>query len=428
MTSLPFSTIRKYVIFITLFILAGGIGYNLGARKATISIGPDKRIILNQETPKNTNVDFSLFWDVWQRMHRYYIDAAVLDTQKMVWGAITGMVSASGDPYTVFLPPKENKEFKEDLGGEFEGIGAQLGMKDNRIIVIAPLKGTPAEQAGIKPGDYILKVNDEDTVGWTVPQAVTKIRGKRGTTVTLNILHENSQKPIDLTIVRDTILVPSVEMWVKKVGEITEIAGLKETGKLDQAKKVAYLRLSRFGDHTNDDWDKAVSEILAAKQNNGRVLAGLVFDLRNNPGGYLEGSVFIASEFIKNGTIVSQKNSDNTKEDYSVDKKGKLLDIPLVVLVNKGSASAAEIVAGALRDYKRATIVGETTFGKGSVQTPFDLTQGAGLHITTGKWLLPKGDSIAKVGVSPDVEVKLDDTTTATTDAQLAKAIELLLK
>lgn len=428
MTSLPFSTIRKYVIFIALFILAGGIGYNLGARRVTIAISPDKRIIINQETPKNTSVDFSLFWDVWQRMHRYYIDAAVLDTQKMVWGAITGMVSASGDPYTVFLPPKENKEFKEDLGGEFEGIGAQLGLKENRIIVIAPLKGTPAEEAGIKPGDYILKVNDEETVAWTVPQAVTKIRGKRGTTVTLNILHENSQKPIDLAIVRDTILVPSVEMWTKKIGEITEIGGLTDIGKLDQTKKVAYLRLSRFGDHTNDDWDKAVSEILSAKQQNGRTLAGLVFDLRNNPGGYLEGSVFIASEFIKTGIIVSQKNSDNTKQDYPVDRKGQLLDIPLVVLVNKGSASAAEIVAGALRDYKRATIVGETTFGKGSVQTPFDLTQGAGLHITTGKWLLPKGDSIAKVGVSPDVEVKLDDATTATTDAQLAKAVELLLK
>jgi len=427
MTSLPFSTIRKYVIFIALFILAGGIGYNLGEKKASIGIGPDRRIILNQESPKDTNVDFSLFWDVWSRLFRYYIDAATLDTQKLVWGAITGMVSSAGDPYTVFLPPKENKEFKEDLGGEFEGIGAQLGMKDNRVIVIAPLKGTPAEKAGIKPGDYILKVNDEDTVGWTVPQAVTKIRGPRGTSVNLNILHENSQKPLDLTIMRDTILVPSVEMWVKKVGEIEEIGGLEETEKLDQAKKVAYLRLSRFGDHTNQDWDKAVGEILTIQSNNGS-LAGLVFDLRNNPGGYLEGSVFIASEFIKNGIIVSQKNSDNTKQDYSVDKRGKLLDIPLVVLVNKGSASAAEIVAGALRDYKRATIVGETTFGKGSVQTPFDLTQGAGLHITTGKWLLPKGETIAKVGVKPDVEVKLDDATTATTDGQLAKAIELLLK
>lgn len=427
MSSLPFSTIRKYVLILAFLLLAGGIGYTLGERRVKVSVTSDKRIILNQESPKDTNVDFSLFWDVWGRLFRYYIDAATLDTQKMVWGAITGMVASTGDPYTVFLPPKENKEFKEDLGGQFEGIGAQLGMKDNRIIVIAPLKGTPAERAGIKPGDYILKVNDEETVSWTVPQAVTKIRGPRGTTVKLTILHENSQKPIDLAIVRDTILVPSVETWVKKVGEIEEIAGLDDAKRLGSAKKVAYLRLSRFGDHTNEDWDKAVSEILAIQRNNG-TLVGLIFDLRNNPGGYLDGSVFIASEFVKSGVIVSQVNSDGTKQEYEVDRKGKLLDIPLVVLVNKGSASAAEIVAGALRDYKRATIVGETTFGKGSVQTPFDIAQGAGLHITTGKWLLPKGDSIAKVGVKPDVEVKLDDTIDATRDAQLAKAVELLLK
>ncbi|MBI3956163.1 S41 family peptidase [Candidatus Gottesmanbacteria bacterium] len=427
MKTLPFSTIRKYVIFIALFILAGGIGYTLGERKVGLTIGPDKRIVINQETPKETAVDFSLFWDVWQRLFRYYIDAATLDTQKMVWGAITGMVASAGDSYTVFLPPKENKELKEDLAGEFEGIGAQLGMKDNRIIVIAPLKGTPAERAGIKPGDYILKVNDEETVSWTVPQAVTKIRGPRGTTVNLNILHENSQKPIDLAIIRDTIMVPSVETWVKKVGEIEEIGGLEDVKKLDQSKKVAYLRLSRFGDHTNEDWEKAVKEILTIQKNNG-TLAGLVFDLRNNPGGYLDGSVFIASEFVDRGTIVSQVNSDGTKQEYEVDRKGKLLDIALVVLVNKGSASAAEIVAGAIRDYKRGKLVGETTFGKGSVQTPFDVAQGAGLHITTGKWLLPKGDSIMKLGVKPDVEVVLDDATTATTDAQLAKAVELLLK
>lgn len=428
MTTLPFSTIRKYIILVAILILAGGIGYTLGERKASVTVGPDKRIVVNQESPKETAIDFSLFWDVWQRLHRYYIDAAVLDTQKMVWGAITGMVASAGDPYTVFLPPKENKEFKEDLGGRFEGIGAQLGMKDNRIIVIAPLKGTPAQRAGIKAGDFILKVNGEETIGWTVPQAVTKIRGQRGSSVTLTILHETSQKPIDIAIVRDTITVPSVETWVKKVSEIEEISGLPDvTQKLDQGKKVAYLRLSRFGDHTNEDWEKAVGEILAIQRNNG-TLAGLVFDLRNNPGGYLDGSVFIASEFVDKGVIVSQVNSDGTTQEYEVDRKGKLLTIPLVVLVNRGSASAAEIVAGALRDYKRAKLVGEMTFGKGSVQTPQELKGGAGLHITTGKWLLPKGDSISKVGVKPDVEVALDDTLEASRDAQLAKAIEVLLQ
>ena len=429
MTSLPFSTIRKYVLIFAFLLLAGGVGYNLGERRVGVNVTPDKRIVINQEPPKGTSspVDFSLFWDVWQRLGRYYIDAATLDSQKMVWGAITGMVSSIGDPYTTFLPPKENQEFKEDLGGEFEGIGAQLGMKESRVMVIAPLKGTPAEKAGIRAGDYILKVNDEDTAGWTVPQAVGKIRGKRGTTVTLTILHDNAQKPDDMVIIRDTILVPSVETWVKRVGDIVEVSRVDSVKTLDQTRKVAYLRLSRFGDHTNEDWGKAVDEILTTQRNNG-LLAGLVFDLRNNPGGYLEGSVFIASEFVQKGTIVSQVNSDGTKQSYDVNRRGKLLDIPLVVLINKGSASAAEIVAGALRDYERAKLVGETTFGKGSVQTPQDLKGGAGLHITTGKWLLPKGDSISKVGVKPDVEVKLDDSLEASRDAQLAKAIELLLK
>ena len=424
--SLPFSTIRKYVLLAALLLLVGGAGYRMGERHVRLSVTPSQQVIVNQDAPKMVTVDFSLFWDVWQRIFRYYIDASTLDTQKMLWGAISGMVSATGDPYTVFLPPKENTEFKQDLGGEFEGIGAQLGLKDNHIIVIAPLKGTPAQKAGIRSGDFILKVNDEETVSWTIPQAVNKIRGPRGSTVILTILHDNTQKPLDLSIVRDTILVPSVESWVKTAGEIIEVSGIPEVVNLAPRGKVAYLRLTRFGDHTNEDWTKAVSEIASALGPSGTV-KGLIFDLRNNPGGYLDGSVFIASEFVKSGVVVSQVNSDGTKQDYKVNRDGKLLGVPLVVLVNKGSASAAEIVAGALRDYKRGTLVGETTFGKGSVQTPQELSGGASLHVTTGKWLLPKGDSISKKGIVPDIEVKMDDME-ASRDAQLAKAIEVLLQ
>lgn len=428
MKTLPFSLLRKYVIIIAFLFVAGGIGYRLGERGVKIQVTPDKRVIINQEPPVSVHVDFSLFWDVWQRLFRFYIDRASIDTQKMVWGAITGMVSSLDDPYTAFLPPKENKEFKEDLGGEFDGIGAQLGLKDGRIIVIAPLKGTPAEKAGIEAGDYILKVNDEDTAGWTVPQAVTKIRGARGTEVTLEILHEKAQKPQVLTIRRDTITVSSVEWWAKRPAEIEEIAGIEEAEKLfSNPNKIVYLRLSRFGDNTNDQWNKAISEILSAQKANGTV-KGLILDLRNNPGGYLDGSVFIASEFLGSGVVVSQVNSDGSKEEFPVNRKGKLMTIPLVVLVNKGSASASEIVAGALKDYKRATLVGEQTFGKGSVQTPQELRGGAGLHITTGKWLLPKGDSISKVGVKPDIEIELTDATNASQDGQLAKAVELLLQ
>jgi carboxyl-terminal processing protease len=427
MTVLPFSRIRAIILIVAVCILSLGIGYRLGERKAQILITSDKRVVVNQQAPSSVNVNFALFWDVWARLTRSYIDKSVLDPQKMVWGAISGMVNALDDPYTVFLPPKDNQSFKSDLGGQFEGIGAQLGLKDGHIIIVAPLKGMPAEKAGIKAGDYIIKVNTEDTTGWTVEQTVTKIRGPKGTKVALQILHQGDGKPIDLSVTRETITVSSVDSWVKSALDINEIIGVpvyktvsKKTG------KVAYIRLSRFGDNTNDDWKKAVDEISGLYTGKSGI-KGLIFDLRNNPGGYLESSVFIASEFIKSGVIVSQVNSDGTRDDYTVEHVGKLLTIPVVVLINQGSASAAEIVAGALRDYKRATLVGETSFGKGSVQTPEDLSDGSGLHITTGKWLLPKGDSISKKGIVPDVIITTEDAS-ATADAQLAKAVELLLK
>ncbi len=427
MKFLPFTNIRTAILIIALVILSGGAGYRLGARASGLPAAQGRAVIVNQEPPVGFGIDFSLFWDVWQRLFRSYIDRESMDAQKMVWGAISGMVSSLGDPYTVFLPPKENKDFKEDLGGAFEGIGAQLGLEEGRIVVIAPLKGTPAEQAGIKTGDVILKVDNEDTAGWTVAEAVTKIRGPKGTSVTLNVLHPKATKPVDISIVRNTITVPSVELWIKKAGEITEISGLPQaTAIRTKPGSVAYIALTRFGDRTSDEWNKAVSDMAAAKARNGSI-KGLILDLRNNPGGYLDGSVFIASEFLRSGIVVTQVNSDGTRDDFRVSRRGKLLDIPLVVLINKGSASASEIVAGALRDYRRATIVGETSYGKGTVQTPEELPGGSSVHITTGRWLLPKGDSISKVGITPDVLVEMEDAT-ASTDAQLAKAVELLLQ
>jgi carboxyl-terminal processing protease len=292
-------------------------------------------------------------------------------------------------------------------------------LKDGHIIVISPLKGNPAQKAGIRAGDYILKVDGAETSGWTVSEAVDKIRGQGGTKVTLSILHEKDTKPMDIAIVRGTIIVPSVDSWVKAASDIKEISKLNPpAGK----GRVAYIHLSRYGDSSNSDWDKAVSDILAAGQ-----VSGLIFDLRNNPGGYLDGAVYISSEFISSGTVVSQVNSDGTRQDYPVVRRGRLLDMPVVVLINKGSASAAEITAGALRDFKRATIVGETSFGKGTVQTPEDLPDGSSVHITTGRWLLPNGDSIAQKGIKPDVTVEWDGLE-ASADAQLARAVEILLK
>lgn len=423
MKLMPFSKVRNVILILAIVILSGGIGYRLGERKTSVTLAPDKRVIINQAPPASVAVDFSLFWDVWQRLLRSYIDRATIDPQKMVWGAITGMVNSLGDPYTAYLPPQDNKNFKEDLGGTFDGIGAHLGMKDNHVIIVAPLKGNPAEKAGILAGDYILKVDDEDTTGWSIAQAVNKIRGPSGTKVKLTILHLKNTKPTDITIVRSSINVPSVDSWIRTAADIKEISGIDSIQKFtDDSGKIAYLHLSRFGDNSNAQWDAAVRDLLAAGQ-----VKGLIFDLRNNPGGYLDGSVYIASEFLAKGIVVSQVNSDGSKQNYPVDRRGKLLDIPLVILVNKGSASAAEIVSGALRDYKRGIVVGETTFGKGTVQTPEDLPDGSSVHITTGRWLLPNGDSISQKGVVPDVLVPWDETD-ATADAQLAKAVELLLK
>ncbi len=431
MKSFSFSRIRSFVVALAFVFLAGGIGYRLGEKNAFPQFSSGVRTVqqktlVNTTSPESTTVDFSLFWDVWQKMFHYYIDANTLDSQKMVWGAITGMVSAAGDPFTSFFPPKENTDFKQDIGGQFEGIGAQLDLKEGRIIVSAPLKGSPAEAAGIRPQDYILKVDGADTAGWTVQDAVNKIRGPKGSTVQLNILHNDGKAPVDISVIRNTITVPSVESWVKSISEVTEIQNATESAAFKtKSDRIAYIKLSRFGDHSNEDWSKAVADIV--QENKKSPLRGLVFDLRNNPGGYLDGAVYIASEFIKSGTVVSQKNSDGSIQNLNVSRKGNLTDMPLVVLINKGSASAAEIVSGALKDFKRAKLVGETSFGKGSVQTPFELGQGASVHITTGKWLLPSGDSISQKGINPDIQIGFDYSN-PNADSQLSKAIEVLLK
>jgi len=344
----------------------------------------------------------------------------------MVYGAIAGMVSSLGDPYTVFLPPDQNKEAKDDLSGKFEGIGAQLGVKDKKIVVVAPLRGTPAEKAGLRPSDWIVKVDDKETAGWTLPEAVAKIRGPKGSRVKLTILHKDDTKPVDVSVARDTINVPSVEWEIKKLKIKDEkLKIIKE--ECEDCKQVVYLKLSRFGDQTTAEWNKAVEEISSKFKVQSSKLHGLVFDVRNNPGGYLSGSVFIASEFLKDGIIVIQESVSGGKQNYSVDRKGKLTDIPLVVLINKGSASASEIVAGALQVHGRAKLVGETTFGKGSIQEAQELAGGAGIHITTAKWLLPNGKWINGSGIDPDMKVENTEAN-PDEDFQLEKAMEILVK
>lgn len=427
--SVTLQVIRKIIFLITLVVIAGGFGYRLGKNNTSISFSADKRLVINASpAPNYSDVDFSLFWDVWNRLEQKYVDKSKIDPEKMVNGAISGMVSALGDPYTVYLPPKENSEFKEDLGGSFEGIGAQLGAKEDRIVVIAPLRDHPAEKAGIRAGDWIVKVNNEETYGWTVPQAVTKIRGQKGTKVTLSVVHEGKTQPEDVQVTRDKIIVKSVEWEAKQLASCAP-QGSGASGQTvtlnPNCPQVAHIRLSRFGDQTNDEWNTIVSQV-RPKLDSGE-LKGIVLDLRNNPGGYLQSAIYVASEFIKNGVVVQQENSDGTKETYSVTRVGNLLQAPVVVLINKGSASASEILSGAVRDHGRAKLIGETTFGKGSIQTPEDLPNGSGIHITTAKWLLPKGDHIHGVGIKPDFEVK-NATDAAYPDLQLERAIDELIR
>lgn len=419
--------LRLAVLFLIVFF----VGYFVGISKITLDWKNYKPniTVVNKEPPSSASlVDFSLFWNVWDKLSSNYYDQKVVDPQKMLYGAISGMVASLGDPYTMFLPPEQQTSFQQQLAGQFSGIGAELGLQDNKIIIIAPLDGSPAEKAGIKAGDMIVSVDGKSTDGWNLNQAVEKIRGQKGTQVTLGIIHKDAKSPTDITITRDVITVKSVVGWVKKVKDIEGVnlqnSPLAETS-------VMYLRLSQFGDNTDTDWQNLVKSLLPKMQRDN--VKGIILDLRNNPGGYLNDATFIAGEFLPIGTpVVMEEQASGDRTTLSVTRKGDLVNnIPVVVLINKGSASAAEIVSGALRDNHRAKLVGDTSFGKGTVQEALDLGGGAGLHVTIAKWLTPNGTWVGKgvngIGLTPDVQVSLDEKDPAH-DTQLEKAIQTVLQ
>lgn len=410
---------------VLLIIISLLVGYYFGVTKVSFDWKNYKPVISSvskEPPPAVTTVDFSSFWNTWQKLQASYYDKSKLDPQKMLNGAISGMIQSLGDPFTVYLPPTQNDNFKKGLAGKFSGIGAELGIKNDRdIIVIAPLDGSPAQKSGIKTQDQILKVDGESTSGWTLSQAVEKIRGPKDTFVILTVLHKNDKNPIDIKIKRDVITVKSVTGLVKNV-KCSQKCEVVEKPCLD-CQKVAYIRLSQFGDNTNSDWLNLVKDI---KSKGG--FKGIVLDLRNNPGGYLTDAVFIAGEFLNPGqAVVVEDTGTYERKTLTVSRNGLFRNTPVVVLINKGSASASEIVAGALQDNKRAKLIGETSFGKGTIQEASDLGSGAGLHITIAKWLTPNGTWINGVGLTPDVNVALDSKDQAR-DTQLEKAIEELIK
>ena len=398
---------RTFVLTLAFILLAGGIGYSLGKRDLDESAGQKNTLspLVNVDTPKDAHVNFDLFWQVWKMLELSYIDKTKVNSQQMMWGAIKGMTQSLGDPYTVFLPPEENTATRQTLDGAFEGIGAQLGMKDDRIVVIAPLKGLPADKAGLLPGDVVVQVDGYDTAGWSVPEAVEKIRGQKGSSVKLAILHPEAKDLVDITIVRERIEVPVVELTFRD--------------------NIVVVRLNQFVETMPHQWEETMKTVESTCGTGAQSCDGVILDLRNNPGGFLQGSVYITSEFLTEGTVVIQEFTNGRQEVYAVDREGILTSVPLVVLVNEGSASASEIVAGSLQVHKRATLVGKTTFGKGTIQERKELADGAGLHITTAKWLLPDESWINEKGIKPDVEVA-DNPETETVDEQLEQAIKTL--
>jgi len=398
---------RKFISSVIIVILLagsfyGGFWYGKNSRPSIEKVSG----VFNKETGKPDSIDFSLFWDSWTQIEEKFVNRSALDYQKMVYGAIDGMVKSLGDPYTAFFPPVESKKFSEDIKGSFDGIGAEIGMRKDILIVISPLEGSPAKKAGLLAGDQILKIDDKVTADLNVDEAVNLIRGSKGTQVTLAILREGWSDTKDYKITRDVINVPILKYEIKDIG----------------GKKIAYIQLYEFTENAANEFTKKVNEILNSNAQ------GIVLDLRGNPGGYLEVAVDIASWFVDGGKlVVSEDFGNGNKNEHTSYGYKKLATYPTVVLIDQGSASASEILAGALRDDNGIKLVGEKSFGKGSVQELENLRGGTSLKVTVAKWLTPSGHSIMEQGLEPDIQVgRTQEDVDAGRDPQLDKALELL--
>lgn len=362
------------------------------------------------------DVDFKEFWDIWQYVKGNFVKSDVADT-RLFYGAISGMVSSLGDPYTVFFDPEISSKFEQELSGSFEGIGAEIGIRDNHLTVIAPLPGTPAAKAGIKTGDYIISIDGKDTSGIALDYAVSIIRGAKGTPVKLSVYTNGDDAPRDVEIIRDKIEIDSVKFSQK----LSTVASDDKKNFEVKDGDIAYLQLLYFNENTLADWNKTIEQVVKMKPK------GIILDLRNNPGGYLTTAIEIAGDWVNGRDVVMEQTRTGERTASHANHVARLANIPTVVLVNGGSASGSEIVAGALQDYKMATLVGEKTFGKGSVQDLKNFPDGSSVKLTIAEWLTPLGRNINKEGIAPDVEVKLTkEDIEANRDPQLDKAIEIL--
>jgi len=391
-------------ILILLAVFLGGWQLGFAGYQLDLKFNPPSLKIENKKVTSG-EINFSPLWDVLDRINEDYLFRPV-DGTKLLYGAISGLVKALGDPYTAFLDPTENIQFNDSLEGVYEGIGAELGLRNDRLIIVAPLGGSPAEAKGIRAGDKILEIDGSSTSGLSVTEAVTKIRGEAGTVIELT-LQRGSESSFKVSITRAQITVKSVNVEKKDGG-------------------IYYLEVTRFGETTNDEWDEAVEEVMSQETG----VKGIVLDLRSNPGGYLNSAVYLASEFLASGSVVLQEDAGGDRSTLSVQSTKNdhaFAGIPVVVLIDEGSASASEILAGALSERAGAKLVGEKSFGKGTVQDAADFDDGSGLHLSVAKWLTPKGVWVHDKGLEPDFKVELtDEDINAGRDPQLDKALDLL--
>jgi len=380
----------KYSLAILLFLI---IGFNFGLNQGRGIAASDSE-----------GVDMRDFWKTWNLIQEEYVDIEDVNEKDLIYGAIKGMVGSLDDPYTTFFTPSEKESFEESIFGNFSGVGMEVGIVDDMVTVVAPLKDTPAERAGIKSGDVIVSIDDESAVGMSIDDAVSRIRGEKGTDVKITISREEEDELLEIVITRGTIKIPILETRTEEDIFVIELYNF--TGKVEK------------------DFRKAMAEFFASNTDK------LILDLRGNPGGYLDSAINISSYFLPEGAVVVQEDFGDRKT--ALRSTGQLLDlddIEMVILIDSGSASASEIVAGALSEHGVATTIGKNTFGKGSVQQLVDISSDTSLKLTIAKWLTPEGKTISGEGLAPDIDVEVTkDDLENDRDPQLDAAIEFLNK
>ena len=388
------SFISVFVAIVVLF--AFGAGY-LAAHRFPIAA-------VSAQTPADLQNDFKVFWQTWNIVRDDFVDKTRVQPVRMVRGAIRGMLASLNDAHTVYIDPEQYKLEQSDLRGRFDGIGAQVTVENNQLTIVRPIEGSPAEKAGLQPGDKIVKIDGEDAGKLTMPEAVNKIRGPKGTTVVLTVLRAGQPEAIEIPIVRGEIENPSVSVD-------------------EPAPGVARVRIRTFGQKTDEEVAKALQSSVVSNAE------GLIVDLRGNPGGLLDATVRITGQFLDGGQILAQEDGNGNRRVWNDDPGGLATKLPLVILINGASASGSEVLAGALRDHGRAKLIGEKTFGKGSVNHIHELTDGGAVYVTFARWRTPNGSLIEGQGILPDIEVKqTPEIEQKEGDLQLRRALQELGK